>query len=230
MANQSSASVTINAKASIAKELFEYIEAVQSDSEYNIINEDALVDIDYSDDPEAYVSVGGWATGRWSYSNNLESYFAGRFTKENWRVGEGKAAHLAYGKLVSAIKRKHGDFEIEYQDEEGGAGFIDVGTLSINEENIDDDVPSIDSQAQDYTISNMMEIFGYDEWEAIDNMYGDEVSTAWSEYKDANGAIEIADDFVSEYSSDIYDGNFDATEVVLEENRKAKEGEAIKTP
>ena len=231
MANQSSATVSISAHPKIAKELFAYIEAVQSDSEYNIINEDALAEIDYKEfDGEEYASVGGWATGRWAYSNNLQSYFAGRFVKESWRDGEGKPAHLTYGKLVAAIKKHDGDFEIEYQDEEGGAGFIDIGTLSINKENVDNDEPYIDSHTEDYNVTNMMEVFGYDEWEAIDIMYGDEVSTAWSDYKDANGAIEIADDFVSEYSSDIYDGNFDATEVVLEENRKAKEGEAIKTP
>ena len=235
MANQSSADVVITAKASIAKELFDYIKAVQTDSEYNIINEDAFDDIekpeeiDTPPDPEAEVYITGWATGRWSYGgSNLPGYFAGRLNDDTWRYE--KAAHITFAKLVSAIKRKDGYFEIEYKDQEGGAGFIDLGTMRIDKTNVDDDQPMISSETIDYSISNMMETFGYSEYEALDNMYGDEIADAWSDYSDQGGVIEDAESFYDEYGSDIYEGNFEVEEVLLEEQRKLKEGEATETP
>jgi len=229
MANQSSADVTITAQASIAKELFDYIKAVQGDSEYNIISEEAFDDVEIPTDPEAEVIISGWATGRWSYGNgNLPGYFAGRLNDDTWRYE--KESHIGYGKLVSAIKRKNGWFELEYKDQEGGSQFIDVGSMRIDKDNVDDNEPSVSSDTMDYTVANMMDVFGYSEYEALDIMHGDEIADAWSEYSDLGGAIQDAESFYDEHSEDIYEGNFDVAEVLLEEQRKAKEGEATKTP
>jgi len=229
MANQSSADVTITAQASIAKELFDYIKAVQGDSEYNIINEDAFDDVEIPADPEDEAIISGWATGRWSYgTGNLPGYFAGRLADESWRYE--KEAHITFGKLVSAVKRKNGWFEIEYKDQEGGSQFIDIGSMRIDKDNVDDKEPSVTSDTMDYTVGNMMDTFGYSEYEALDVMYGDEIADAWSEYSDLGGAIEDAESFYDEYGSDIYEGNFETAEVLLEEQRKLKEGEATETP
>lgn len=229
MANVSSADVTITTQAVLAKTLFAYIEAAQGNAEYNIISEDSLVDVEIPTDPEAEVSISGWASGRWSYSGNLESYFAPP-GQDNWR-GD-KEAVMAFYKLIGLMKRNPDSwFEINYKDHEGGAGFIDIGHMWVGGPNTLEEGVTIDSQTESYDLENMMDIFGYNEWEAIDIMYGDEVNAAWQEYQTAGGT-KPAQEFIDDNLSEIYDGDFNAMEVVLEERRLAAEeegGEAEKT-
>ena len=223
MSNHSNAEVTITAEASIAKELFTYIEAVQGDSEFAIISEEALEDVEIPEDPTAEVVISGWATGKWSYSeNNLKYYFAGRLAKSSWR--EDKASHMTFHKLVGAIKRKGGWFRIDYKDWESGAGFIDLGSMYIEKGDVDNEVPFVDSDTVDCSLENLMYHFDYDEYEAIDQLYGDEMNAALGEYRDAGGE-RGATDFIDDYSQEVYDETFNterAAEIVAEEKKSSE--------
>ena len=212
MANVSSASVKIVADKSIADAVFEYIKVVQGDAEYNIIDKEALIEqrtqeVEYvnadTNEGKPVVVAEGYASGRWAYASNLDSYFQGPMTSGGWR--DNKEAHLAYGKMVASIKRHKGSFRIEYKDVETGAGFIDVGEMSIGPDNVYDDNPTVISESFDPTVDNMMDVLDMSESEAIDMLYGEEIGMTFDEYKNKGGDRD-AEDFYNSYADDIYSG------------------------
>lgn len=193
MANCSSAVVEISVDK-VGKEFLEYVKTV-GDPEYHIISDD-LSSVEADENNNLYVE--GWATGRWSYSNNLEGYFEPSRVAQWLGVGadyswveeqekrdqyarESLESYIAYKKLSEAMVERDGKITIAYTDEEGGNGFISKGIATIQavggELTLTDD-----SETYDYNVVNGMEYLGYDTLEeAIEILHGDEALTAYKE-------------------------------------------------
>ena len=212
MANISNANVTIEIVGPV-NEFIDYAKKVSNDAAYTLIDEQALelYEVETLLNGRSRTLLHGYAEGRWSYSYNLEAYFAPLDAKESWREANDEA-QIAFGKLVSSLKKdKEAFVDISYIDMETGAGFIDKGTLFINRQTISKP-PVIDSEEEDLTVSNLINLMGYAEGEAIEEIYGDEVASAWYEYE---GVGKLGrDDFIEEYVDEISSGACDVEDIL----------------
>lgn len=159
----------------VAKEFIEYLKAVQGEE-----SQAYYVLADYYDfkdlviDEDNNIEFKFSANGRWAYYNNLEGYLEG-----SWMQNEEDKPH--HDKLLEAILKNNGMIEVEYSDSDTAMDWMSSGVYTV--EVVDGEVSfSSSEQSEELTITGFAEHQGFSEWEALDYIYGDEVSDKYNEY------------------------------------------------
>lgn len=170
MANLSDAYGTVRVSRA-GKEFVEFVKAVQGPDAYYL-----LVDsIDNEPDSENDLEFTFGANGRWAYEANLDGYLGGEWMKED-------AESEAYGKLLEDLKRTGGSIEIEYTDSDTATDWMGEGlaTLRVAEDGTIE--YNNDFNSEPITVTRYADQQGLTEFEALDYLYGDEVSDKYLEY------------------------------------------------
>lgn len=174
MANLSDAFGKITIE-NVGQEFADFLNIVQKDAYYKLIE-------DWGCDPQVVaVNVEGnmttiefWASGRWSYENNLDGYLKGEWMNEP----NLKEAHQ---KLFDAIIAKNGLIVVEYKDSDPGCEWLGDGIYQV--EVIDGEVVcSFNFIDGEYSVKNFAEFNGETEEWALEYIYGDEVADKYYAY------------------------------------------------
>jgi len=171
MANLSDAFGTIEVK-SIGAEFIEFLNTVQNkDTYYSLVE---LIDIDKEPDEHGNLSFNFSTSGRWDYGSNLEGYLQGKWmvkTKEK----------RAYQKFISALKRKDGSVTVTYTDSDRSNDWMGTGVAELSI--INNKVNFTDTFNDEHiTISGYAELCGYDDYEALELLHGDDIASQYSKY------------------------------------------------
>lgn len=209
MANQSSVAVEIDCPTKVAVELRRYID--KNFGEYSIVDEGYDESID---DNNTHIT--GYASGRWTYTNNLEGYFVPERVKQWLGVGfdyshltylnEEKRKEMqtsstegfeAYKALSIALKAHSAKVVIHYKETEGGNCFISEGWADFDGVEF-----SHSCEEYNYDIPSYMKVFGGTELEAIENLYGDETLEHFYRDKGADASLEMFADWYDNYEGE----------------------------
>lgn len=182
MANISSVLVEIDIPLVVEKEFMTYVD-LNKESEYPIV-EDRYVKREEDD----HVYLTGYASGRWSYDNNLKGYFENvkpwlgvgydfshlPADKAKSHRAAANKAYRAYTRLCSALKRNNVAVEIHYRETEGGNCFITEGWADF-----DGKALNLSEENHAYDIASWCQVFGGTIGEAVEDLYGDEILSAF---------------------------------------------------
>jgi hypothetical protein len=164
MANISDVSLTVQA-TNCAKEFKEFLDTVDKKAYYDLCSYS-----NFDIDGDNCSNITGEASGRWSYDNNLENYFPEPETLNKESGWLNDKAVVAYKKLLKAIADNDGRLEFDYNEIEGGYGFIGTGELIIEHGENGEIEISRGYEEYDYCIENLIEYCGHDEKEAKEYM------------------------------------------------------------
>lgn len=203
MANLSDAFGTISVER-VGRELLEFLKDVQGTegkAYYKLIEIDDLnnAKVDKNNNLEMDFNT----FGRWNYFTNVEGFLGGNWMKASEYTP--KSHEVAYKKFIKALNDRNGKITIEYTDSDSamdwiGTGMVEVtpnnGGVSVNE--------SFDEH--NMTLELYCKLYQADEEEALEYMYGDEVSAEYMKYvkqcekdgKEFKGAAEWFDNIYEE--------------------------------
>lgn len=181
MANISSASVTLHVDPRVAPALRALIDST-NDGGYDILghgyDEERIGDL---------VELSGNATGRWTYTNNLDGYFDGHDGTPSWLRGE---ALPLWQELVKVLEATNSSVRVAFVDIEPGEQILMKASATVVAS--DGTTRLVDAEATgfDWTVANMREAAGYHVRDAICEIYGDEAADAFFEWAGQTEPIE----------------------------------------
>ena len=158
----------------VGKEFLVFLNAVQgekSEAYYTLVDPYDLSELKADDDGD--ITFDFSTSGRWSYSNNIEGYLQGK-----WLTERGEYDKKAYNKFIKALKTKKGSVIINYTDSDGGMNWMGTGQATLSA----DASFNNDFNEEVITVAGYAELCGYNEHEALDMLYGDEVVDAYNKY------------------------------------------------
>lgn len=171
MANVSDAWGTVRVSKA-GKEFIDFVKTVQGDNAYYTLVDS--VDGEEPDEDNNLVFTFS-AAGRWSYEDNLDGYLGGKWMREDNDL-------KAYKKLINDLNRTGGSIEIEYSDSDMATCWMGNGVATLRAGEDGKAVYDNNFDSEDITVSGYADHEGITEFEALDCLYGSEVSEAYLKY------------------------------------------------
>lgn len=175
MANITDAFGTITVKK-VGKEFLEFLNKVQgedSQAYYTLVDREDIKGA--VRDKNNNLKFDFSTFGRWSYFSNLEGYLKG-----DW-MNESNNDKKAYDKFIKAMIENNGLVKVEYTDSDSAMDWMGKGEFTMSVKN--GKIQFTDNfNEQRVSIIGYAELYGYSEIEALDMLYGDEVSEAYQKY------------------------------------------------
>lgn len=176
MANLSDAFGEIEVK-NVGKEFLEFITKVQAPDEvyYRLCENDNLDNV--KADKDNNVKFDFSTFGRWCYLSNVEGYLRGDWMNE-------PKDKKPYEKFMKAFREKNGSVLITYTDSDTGMDWMGTGTIHMYVDKKGEIQFDEDSNTESVTIPAYAQLYGITEYDAVESLYGDEVTTAYEKYVD----------------------------------------------
>lgn len=188
MANCSDAFGTITVRG-VGREFLKYAKAVYATGGYNLAEEGDMEGVKPAKDLQFTFST----FGRWNFESNLESFLS---PDGLWH----KNYTDEYEALCEAIKKTNGSIVYEYTDSDGANDWMGKGVAQL--ELVDGEIRfSKEFEEEQFTIEGYQELYEVNEFDAISQLYGEEVADAWTEYKNDHADADFED-----WYSNIYEG------------------------
>jgi uncharacterized protein YbjQ (UPF0145 family) len=185
MANISDAFGTIVVKH-VGREFLNYLRTVQgseSQAYYKLVEIDQLDQAEVSVDGEVVIDFS--TGGRWYYGNNLKGYLQGEWMRASEYTP--KSHQEAYDEFVEAVKKKDGIVSVEYTDSDTAMDWMGVGSYTMQGRNGEVEFGEVFDEER-ITLERYCELYDYTWQEAIEWLYGDEISEAYFKHKEQQRA------------------------------------------
>lgn len=176
MANLSDAFGQIEVK-NVGKEFLEFITKVQEPDEvyYRLCEQENLENV--KPDKDNNVKFEFSTFGRWSYLSNAEGYLRGDWMNE-------PKDKIPYEKFMKAFREKNGSVLITYTDSDTGMDWMGSGTIHMFVDKKGEVKFTEGFYDEPVTIQSYARLYDLNEYDAVESLYGDEVTTAYDNYVD----------------------------------------------